>query len=253
MKKLSILLCVITFSAFAKAQITSTHIYEKLDSFVDNPSINNSLTFKEYLATIDTARLSKDVQLAKVISLCNLGFYEVKHNSLQSAIRSYEEAWKLYKNHTLEGYDILSSCAIPLGNLYTQTNALKEAEKFIEQYILIARRENNTAVAISGIVNLSIVYQSLGNNSEAVIILEKALKLSPQNADIWMNLASSTYATGDLQTALTYINQALEIHPNMSNAYKLKGLIFSLKEKLLIYFQKMGWQTVEILQKHIYH
>lgn len=233
----SFLLClIIPLTAFAskntsiqedQPQITAEQLYSNLDKFLSNPSPAETLVFKKQLTALDVEKLPAAIKLAKVISLCNLGFYESRYGKLYDAITTYSEAWSLYTSNSLKGYDIINSCAIPLGNLYTQTNAFEEAARTIEQYILIAEKDKNYPIVTSGIINLSALYQSQGRYLEAKNLLEKALQKTPNTASLWMNLASTSYALGDTNSALQQSNKVLALDPAMSNVLKLQALVYT--------------------------
>ena len=64
----------------------------------------------------------------------------------------------------------------PLGTLYTKTGNYTLAENIIKKYIFIAEKQQKQATIISGYINLSIVYKSIGNHQTAIDLLQKASK-----------------------------------------------------------------------------
>lgn len=207
--------------------ITADTLYKHLDLFLSDTSPSGMITFRNQLQKLRVETSSPAIQLAKVISLCNLGFFESQSGQLYDAISSYQEAWILYTRNSLTGYDIINSCAIPLGNLYTQTNAFEEAERIIEQYLLRAEQLRDGELVTSGIINLSTLYQSQGNYLKSSRLLQNALQKTPNNPHLLLNLASASYAVGHKNIALQQANSALTIDPTMSNVFKLKALIFT--------------------------
>ncbi len=199
-------------------------IYKKLDSFLAAVSSESLIAFDEYLSKTDVN--TNDGKLAKVIALSNLGFYEQSFGQLHTAIQHYSEAWNIYNANKLQGFDILESCLKPLGNLYTQTNALDEAQNTIEQYILLAQESKNKKVVAGGIANLSVVYNSQSKYARAIQILKNGLSLYPENADLWMNLATSLYGNGNSKEAFNAVNKSLELKPEQPNGYKLLSQIY---------------------------
>ena len=208
-------------------QINADDLYQRLDTFLENPSIENSKQFKMLLANVKIDDANQAVKLAKVIALSNLGFYQSRAVQLHDAIESYQEAWSIYNTYNLTGYDIIDACAIPLGNLYIKTNAYEEAALIIEQYILQAEMQGQSNKVSSGIVNLSSLYISQGKFAKAVDLISKVLPSDPRNLSLLGNLASARYASGNLEMALEVADQILAVDPDQDNIYKLKALIYA--------------------------
>lgn len=97
----------------------------------------------------------------------------MKHNFQKDAISSYEKAWNLFAKNNLTNYDITEYCLKPLGTLYTKTGNFTLAENIIKKYIFIAEKANNQPTIISGYINLSIVYKTIGNHKTALELLQK--------------------------------------------------------------------------------
>lgn len=212
--------------SFQEEPIRAEIIYNRLDRFLEDTSLLGASNFKNYLKNLEVESAPNNIRLAKVISLSNLGFFNSKSGQLYEAIDSYKQAWELYKKYSLEGYDIINMCAIPLGNLYIQTNAYKEAERIIEFYILLAEQKGDARTIVSGIINLSALYQSQGSPKRSVVLLEKALVKTPDEASLHMNLASAYYALGNSEKALLEAEKAYRLAPEMPNVLKLKASIY---------------------------
>lgn len=164
------------FSISNFSQNLEDKIYNAIDTFVNNPTKHSleelTLKEKEFSNLVST----KDEQLALVILYCNKGSFEMKNNIQKKAITSYENAWNLFSKNNLDNYDIIEYCLKPLGTLYTKTGNFTLAENIIKKYIFIAEKENNQPTIISGYINLSIVYKTIGNHKTAIDLLQKVEK-----------------------------------------------------------------------------
>ena len=174
--KLKILFFLFFFTSIGFSQTLEDQIYDAVDSFVSNPNKKTleilNVKEKEFASKIK----SFDEQLALVILYCNKGSFEMKNNLEKNAITSYEKAWKLFDKNKLFNYDIVEYCLKPLGTLYTKSGNFTLAENIIKKYIFIAEKENNQATFISGYINLSIVYKSIGSYQNAIDLLQKVAK-----------------------------------------------------------------------------
>lgn len=229
------------YCAFAKAEIVPSisqrvlsqqsvadMMYQRLDSFIANPSTSNGQTFYQWLSEQPISK--KEEQLAQVISLCNLGFYERRSGDSQRALQYYSEGWNIYNTNQLSGFDILESCLKPLGNLYTQVNALSEAQQIIELYIFKAQETGRTDIIPGAIANLSVVYQNQGNFEKAIKILQEGLKHHPKHPDLLTNLATNLLASNHFQAGLEAAKKSLAINPNQPNIYRMRAQLYAHKE-----------------------
>jgi hypothetical protein len=167
---------ILLFTSISFSQTLEDQIYDAVDTFVANPN-------KKYLETLNgkenefsTKVKSFNEQLALVILYCNKGSFEMKTNLEKNAITSYEKAWKLFDKNKLSNYDIVEYCLKPLGTLYTKSGNFTLAENIIKKYIFIAEKEKNQATIISGYINLSIVYKSIGKYQTAIDLLQRISK-----------------------------------------------------------------------------
>lgn len=155
-------------------------IYTATETFNNNSNATTYRLLEKQEANFKNQLKTKDEQLAYVFLLCNKGYY-LKHKAPNKAISSYEDAWNRFSKYNLSvlsDYDIMENCLKPLGNLYTKTGNYTNAENSIKQYIFIAEKEGNVVQKIAGIINLSIVYQSIGNHITALKIINEATTLA---------------------------------------------------------------------------
>ena len=172
--KLFLLLFFIT--SIVSSQTLEDKIYDAVDAFVANPSKSALTLLNSKENELSKQVKSLDEKLALVILNCNKGSFEMQNNFQKNAISSYEKAWKLYDSNKLSNYDIIEYCLKPLGTLYTKTGNYTLAENIIKKYIFIAEKQQKKATIISGYINLSIVYKSIGNHQTAIDLLQKASK-----------------------------------------------------------------------------
>jgi CHAT domain-containing protein len=172
--KLFFLLFFIT--SIVSSQTLEDQIYDAIDAFVANPSKSALTLLNSKENELAKQVKSSDEKLAMVILNCNKGSFEMQNNLQKNAISSYEKAWKLYDSNKLSNYDIIEYCLKPLGTLYTKTGNYTLAENIIKKYIFIAEKQQKKATIISGYINLSIVYKSIGNHQTAIDLLQKASK-----------------------------------------------------------------------------
>jgi CHAT domain-containing protein len=202
------------FTSTSFSQTLEDQIYDAVDTFVANPN-KKSLEIlngkeKEFSSKVKTF----DEQLALVILYCNKGSFEMKNNLEKKAISSYEKAWKLFDKNKLSNYDIIEYCLKPLGTLYTKSGNFTLAENIIKKYIFIAEKENNQATIISGYINLSIVYKSIGKYQTAIDLLQKVVKnkavSSLQNKRIQEELAVNFLGLKKFENANRLLENSIE-------------------------------------------
>ncbi|WP_339887403.1 CHAT domain-containing protein [uncultured Flavobacterium sp.] len=174
--KLKILFFLFFFTSISFSQTLEDQIYDAVDTFVANPNKNSLVILNGKEKEFSIKVKSYDEQLALVILYCNKGSFEMKNNLEKNAITSYEKGWKLYDINKLSNYDIVEFCLKPLGTLYTKSGNFTLAENIIKKYIFIAEKEKNQTTIISGYINLSIVYKSIGSYQNAIDLLQKVAK-----------------------------------------------------------------------------
>lgn len=170
------------FTSIGFSQTIEDQIYDAIDTFVASPSKKSLALLNSKEKELNSKVKTFDEQLALVILYCNKGSFEMKSDLQKEAVSSYEKAWKLFDKNNLSNYDILEFCLKPLGTLYTKSGNFTLAENIIKKYIFIAEKEQNQANIISGYINLSIVYKSIGNYQTAIDLLQKISKNKAANS-----------------------------------------------------------------------
>ncbi len=174
LKFLFFLICGITLS-----QNLEEDIYAAAETFMAN---KNDVTLKhltERESKFKAQVKSKDEQLALVFLLSHKGYYLDQKSRLNEAISTFEDALNRFNSNELSkrsDFDIIEHCLKPLGNLYTKTNDYTNAENIIKAYIFLAEKSNHVKHQTSGVINLAILYQTIGKH-------ETALKLTSTYID----------------------------------------------------------------------
>lgn len=208
MLKKSIIFAVVFQSFFVFSQRLEDEIYNAVDDFNNNKSLSTlkELENKESIFKLNVS--SKSEQVALVYLQCNIA-YDIKQlGDFNKAIKYYENAWQNYSKNQLEGYDIIEFCLKPMGNLYTITKDYTNAENTIHQYIFLAEKEKNLQQKIAGIINLSILYQSLGKHRRVLKLVSEGLsqsKVSTIQRQKLLNISTNS------KIALNLINDYEEI------------------------------------------
>ncbi len=166
------------------AQNLEEAIYTAAETFISNQNEVSLKLLTQQETSFKTHVKTKDEQLALVFLQCNKGYYLDQTSKLKESISTFEDAltrYNIYELSKLSDFDIIESCLIPLGNLYTKTGDFTNAVSTINQYIFLAEKSRNTKHKISGAINLAKLYQTIGKHEIVLKITNDALKL--QNID----------------------------------------------------------------------
>ncbi|WP_248724303.1 CHAT domain-containing protein [Seonamhaeicola sp. ML3] len=178
MKKL--LFFFILIHGFCFSQDLEESIYVAAETFMANPNESSLQTLTQQELEFKTQVKTKDEQLALVFLQSHKGYYLDTYSRLKEAIATYEDAVKRFNDNDLSklsDFDIIESCMIPLGNLYTKTGDFTNALNTINQYVFLAEQHKNFQHQISGAINLSKLYYTIGEHDLVIIIVDKALKI----------------------------------------------------------------------------
>jgi tetratricopeptide (TPR) repeat protein len=74
-------------------------------------------------------------------------------------------------------------------------------------------------------VQLGNVYYDLDNPENAIVFYDMSLKKNPQDASVLADCAVMYFKTGDSDKALQYLDKAIELQPDLAQAWFNKGLI----------------------------
>ena len=179
MNRLFLFLCFCCFNGFS--QDLEDAIYTATESFIANPSPNALQVLNIRETKFKHQAKTKAEHMALVFLQCHKGFYLYNQSRLKEAISTYEESFKRFETHNLSkfsDFDVVESCLIPLGVLYTKTNDYTNAENIINQYIVLAEAKQNTKQKLSGVINLAQLYFTIGRFKSAIQLTYNHLNTS---------------------------------------------------------------------------
>lgn len=238
------ILLICSLSTKLRSQNLADSIYHDLDELVESyPSLTSINTILLKIEERYSNLKTEDERLALVIMCCNLGYYLKRYEKHYDAIQQYQKAWRTYNSHQLSNYDIIEYCLKPLGNLLTITGNFADAENIITQYMQMAQTENDEEAYTAGIINLSVVYNNIGQYDEALELLERHRKQDNLNKNqkelIENNIASNMLA--------------LKMHEEVQKkveATEVKS-ISGLKNKAQLLIEKKEYNKAKKLFKEI--
>ena len=179
MKNHLLFLCFLCFGSVF-SQNLEDKIYDATDAFNNVKSTEALVTLDQQILIFEKELTTTDDFLAFVNLLINKAHYLKTINKNAQAIISYEKAWQLYNTKKIASvfkFNIVDYCLIPLGVLYNQVSDYTSAENIIKTYIAIAEKNNNNSQRVSGAINLSRLYQTIGRHQLAIDIANYGLTI----------------------------------------------------------------------------
>jgi len=241
-KLLFVLLIINSLSLFS--QSLEADIYKYIDKFTSNKDDTSLKELSEAELIFSSNVKSDKEQLALVILQCNKAFYLKNKNRIILSIEEYENAYSRFTKYNLNHYNIIEYCLKPLGNLYTITKDYNSAENTIISYIEIANKEGNIHLEISGYINLSVIYNNIGNSKLAIDMLYKALSFNEDINDIQKELILNNLFSN-------YISQKDLKNAKIINDMLFGNIIFYRNKSVLLSMQNqhiLALSTFEILK-----
>jgi hypothetical protein len=232
------------FSTKISAQNLTDSIYNDLDELVENyPSLSSIKTMQLKTEERYSSLTTDEERLAVVILRCNLAFYLKEYEKHYGAIQQYQKAWRTYYSHDLTNYDIIEYCLKPLGNLLTITGNFADAENIIVHYMQMAHSVDNDEAYTAGIINLSVVYNNIGNYKEALELLER------HHEKGGLNKAQKELIENNIASNML----ALKMHEEVQRKIETTEVksISSLKNKAQIHIEHEEYTKARILFKEI--
>ena len=169
----------------------------------------------------------------------NLALVEEKVKNIDSAIKHYEQAFKLDpKNIDLMFY---------VSNIHQKS---RDFEKMIEVMDKILSVEPQQ---LDAVVQKAIAYDHLEKTDEAIIAYQKALQIQPEDPDFLFNLARLYFLDEDYYNAVENFETILTKNPDDVETIVLIGdSYFSLGENIKIQIQEIGESnSIELSQEEI--
>ena len=147
--------------------------------------------------------------------------------------KKYDEALKYAISFHKNGI-MLEQSSIYLGSIYFQTNQLQLALKYFDTTLGI---NSNNYFAL---VNKASVLHKLNKNSDAIVLLDKALCINNKDSVIYRNLASIYEDELNFNLAEKYYLKTLSFHPNDHlSLFALAQIQLSKQE------YQTGWKNFE--------
>jgi|GEM_PF-1973196 len=187
------------------------------------------------------ASLNKALNLSPkhIPALTNLARLQTQKNELTRAITTYKKIIKFESNNLSALYN--------LGVLLNRSKSYREAQPYLQKANQLAPNDNNIRLAlgqsylnqemfaealkffnqilatapnnIAALNNKGIVLKKQCNWSDAIQVLQRALSIAPQQAEIIKNLASCYTLIGEYEKSKALYNKAIELSPLDSDAH----------------------------------
>ncbi len=217
-------------------------IYVATETFNANPNTSTFLALAKKEANFKTSLKTKDEYFAYLDLLVNKGYYLFKNNKQTQAIITYENAWNIY-NTQIEGvfkYDITENCLKRLSTLYNRIGDYTNAENTIKQYIFLAEKERNNPHRISGAINLSQLYFTIGKFQSAIEVVENGLKIKYINTTHKQKLERIKSNSQIASSKQSYIKDTLVLSTKTDNEtrYQLALKNKNYKKALSLFYLK---------------
>ena len=129
---------------------------------------------------------------------------------------------------TVVGDILYATPHFPLTNLgiaYYNKNDYTNAERY---YLDALDLEPNFILALRG---LSRTYIAMNKLPQTVAILEKAVKITPQSADLYLDLGNAYHMSGDTQKALSAYQKVTSLSPNTALAETAQKEILKIESR----------------------
>lgn len=121
---------------------------------------------------------------------------------------------------------------LKLGILYWRRNQFDRAEQLLTKALEISKESQEAGLLAQCFIGLALVKTSLGNNEEAMVAYEQALRLTPENLHIWNNLGSLYLKLGEHENAIYSFKKAIHNNPNDAMAWNRLATIYTQEGKI---------------------
>lgn len=227
------------------------YIYAHFDYFILKAKVENIKLLAQAEQNKWRKLKTEEEKLALLHLKINKGYHYLKFSNIQQSVLAYEEALHYYKTNNLKTYNIIEYCLKPLANNYTRLGDYNRADDILKYTIFLAENNKNKKQLIATYINLSIKYQSLHKNNEAINILKKALQIKTitkkQKGNLWSEIGKNYYELKEYKKAHYYIDKSNKITKDIKTIQKnhqTKGLCY-LKEKQIKKAEKSFNKAIE--------
>lgn len=227
------------------------YFYAHFDYFILNTKAENITLLSQAEQNKWRVLKTKEEKLALLHLKINKGYHYLKFSNISQSVLAYEEALHYYKTNNLKPYNIIEYCLKPLANNYTRLGDYNRADDILKYTLYLAETSKNKKQQVATYINLSIKYQSLHKNNEAINILKKALQIKTitkkQKGNIWSEIGKNYYELKDYKNAHYYIDKSNKVTKDIKTIQKnhqTKGLCF-FKEKQIKKAEKSFNKAIE--------
>jgi len=215
------------------------YLYAHFDYFILNAKAENIELLSQAEQNKWRKLKTEEEKLALLHLKINKGYHQLKYSNIAQSVIAYEEALHYYKTNNLKTYNIIEYCLKPLANNYTRLGDYNRADDILKYTLYLSEKSNNKKQRIATYLNLSIKYQSLHKNKEAINILQKAIQIKPittkQKGSIWSEIGKNYYKLKDYKNAHYYIDKSNKITKDTATIqknYQTKAMCFFKQKQI---------------------
>jgi len=164
----------------------------------------------------------------RVLATLNLGNLYHHFNLDDEALKFYLECLELAENSEQE--DLLNSIYNNIGIIYARNNAFVDAERYFRSALEISRKQDLQSKEGMNLINLGIAVLELGNEEEAIKLLNEATEIysllndSTNLGAIENTLGTIYFDKGEYVPALHYYRKAHRLSPeNQQHWFKAES------------------------------
>jgi protein O-mannosyl-transferase len=137
----------------------------------------------------------------------------LKKYYLSQSINEFTRSLDIYPNNPQVNFY--------LGQAYMDENDASNALKYFTVALRVSKKPNRFLFN-----NMGVLYLNMGQNNEAISILDSSLKYAPRFVKPYNNLACAYLALNKFQEAIFYGKKAIELAPGYARAYMNIGTAF---------------------------
>ncbi|ROH93903.1 ATP-binding protein [Microcystis aeruginosa FACHB-524] len=165
---------------------------------------------------------------------------KISKYELDNDILSYQLLYKAYQLSSLNNLPVVERCSALLKKVYLYPSLLislaryKEADEYIKNWLPIFQDSNDregmdamldpqTVQSSSSLLNIGNELGDLGRYEEAIAAYDEAIKIDPNDPDLWHNKGNQLANLGRYEEALSAYEEAIRLKPDYEAAWLNKG------------------------------
>ncbi len=165
---------------------------------------------------------------------------KISKYELDNDILSYQLLYKAYQLSSLNNLPVVERCSALLKKVYLYPSLLislaryKEADEYIKNWLPIFQDSNDregmdamldpqTVQSSSSLLNIGNELGDLGRYEEAIAAYDEAIKIDPNDPDLWHNKGNQLANLGRYEEALSAYEEAIRLKPDYEAAWYSKG------------------------------